>query len=177
MPSVRSPVPEADRQPGRRADAQRGATAGVAVHLRQHQPGDRQLGVERLGDAHRLLAGHGIDDEERLGRGHRPRDADELVHHRLVDVEAAGRVEDQDVHAARLGGLQPRPGDLERRRADGAGVDLDADLVAELHELVDGRRPIDVRRDQQRPLAVLAEADRQLRGGRGLARAPAGRRA
>ena len=39
----------------------------------------------------------------------------------------------------------------------GPRVDLDANLVAELHELVDGRRPIDVRRDQQRPLAVLAE--------------------
>ena len=46
-----------------------------------------------------------------------------------------------------------------------------ADLVAELHELVDGGGSVDVGGDQQRLAALLAQPDRQLGGGGGLARA------
>ena len=84
--------------------------------------GERQPGVERLGDLHRLLAGHGVDDEQRLGRRHGAADADELVHHRLVDMKPAGGVEDHDVDAR--AGVRPRRpdrADLERRRPDRAG--------------------------------------------------------
>ena len=52
----------------------------------------------------------------------------------------------------------------------GSGVDLDADLVAELHELIDGGGPVDVGGHQQRPVALLAQPDRQLGGGGRLAR-------
>ena len=90
---------ERDRQAGRGADAERRAAARVAVHLRQHEAGDRQLGVERLRDADRLLAGHRVDDEQRLGGRDGAGDPHQLVHHRVVDVEAAGGVEDHDVDA------------------------------------------------------------------------------
>ena len=96
-------------------------------------------------------------------------DADELVHHRLVDMEAARGVEDDHVTPALPGDLEAGASDLQRGRADRAGVDLDADLVAELDELVDRGGPVDVGGDQQRPLSLLAQADRQLGGGGRLA--------
>src|SRR5690606_2724706 len=80
----------------------------------------------------------------------------------------AGGVQDEYVHAALARRLEPRAGDLERRRADRAGVNLDADLVAELHELVDGGRAIDVGGHEHRLAAVLAQAKGELRRGRRL---------
>ena len=52
---------------------------------------------------------------------HRAGDADELVHHRLVDVEPAGGVEDHDVDPALASLLQAGASDLERRGADRTG--------------------------------------------------------
>ena len=73
--------------------------------------------MERLRDADRLLAGHRVDDEQRLGGGDDAGDPDELVHHRLVDVEAAGGVEDHDVDPAGLA-----PTSSPERAISSAGV-------------------------------------------------------
>ena len=67
--------------------------------------------------------------------------------------------------------LDPGSRDLQGGRADRTRVDLDPHLVAKLHQLVDGRRPVDVGGHQQGLAAVLAQADGQLGGRRGLARA------
>ena len=51
----------------------------------------------------RVLPGHGVDHEKdlvRLGRGD---DLGDLGHHRLVDVKAAGRVDDERVATFRRG--------------------------------------------------------------------------
>ena len=50
-------------------------------------------------------------------------------------------------------------------------MDLDPDLVTQLHELVDGGGPVDVGGDEERLLPVLAQADGQFGGGRRLSRA------
>ena len=73
--------------------------------------------VERLRHANRILAGHGVDHQQRLGRRHRARDADQLVHHRLVDMQAAGGVEDDVDKSALARDVQPGARDLERRGA------------------------------------------------------------
>ena len=155
---------EGDRQAGGRTDAERRAAARVAVHLGQHEAGDGQLGVERLGHAHRLLPGHGIDDEECLRRRDGSGDPHQLVHHRVVDVETARRIQDHHVHAALTRHLEAGSCDLERRRADRPGMDLDADLVAKLDQLVHGSGPVDVGRHEQGSLSVPPEAHRELRG-------------
>ena len=122
--------------------------------------------MEGLGDVDRLLPAHGVDHEQRLRWRHRAGDPHQLVHHRVVDVQASGGVEDDHVLVALPSGLEPGTCDLQRGRADRPGVDLDPDLVTQLHELIDGSGPIDVGGHQERPLPVLAQANPQL-GGRG----------
>ena len=52
------------------------------------------------GDADGFLAGHGVGDQQDLGRVDRRRlIVDQLVHHALVDVQAAGGVDDDRVVA------------------------------------------------------------------------------
>ena len=70
---------ELDREPGDGRDAERGAAAGVAIDLGQDEAGDRHRGDERLGDGDGLLAGHGIDDEQRLDRLDRRVDRRDLL--------------------------------------------------------------------------------------------------
>ena len=171
-PSVRSPVPmnATGRPVTLRMPSAAPPRASPSI-LVSTSAGERQAGVERLGDAHRLLAGHGVDHQQRLGRGHDAADAHQLVHHRLVHVEAAGGVEDHDVDVLLARQLEAGARDLERRRPDRAAVNLDPDLVAELHDLVDRCGAVDVGRHEERLLAVLAQPNRQLGGGRRLARA------
>ena len=90
---------ELDRHAGHGADRERRAAAGIAIHLGQDQAGDAEPVVERLGDADRFLAGHGVGHEQDLGRIDLVLDVDELLHHRLVDLQAAGGVDDDRVVA------------------------------------------------------------------------------
>ena len=84
----------------------------------------------------------------------------------LVDVQPAGRVEDDDVLAAVLRGLDPFLDDLDRILRVLA-VDRDLDLAAELLELVDRGGALQVGRDERRLLPLLAQQQRELgRGGR-----------
>ena len=76
---------ELDRDAGDRADRERRAAAGVAVDLGEDQAGHGHRGGERLGDRDGLLAGHRVDDEQRLDRLDRGVDRGDLGHQRLVD--------------------------------------------------------------------------------------------
>ena len=95
----------------------------------------------------------------------------ELVHQRLVDLQPARGVDDDDVAAVRLGALETLA-----RRDDRVGrlrpVDRNLELAPELLELVDRSRTLQVRGDERRGLLlVLPQVEREL-GGRGrLARA------
>ena len=144
---------ELDRDAGDGRDRERRAAAGVAVDLGQDQAGDGHGGDERLRDRDRLLAGHRIDHEQGLDRLDRGVDLGDLGHERLVDGEAAGRVEDDDVADLALGGLDAAAGDVGHARADGRAVDRDVERPAERLELVGGGGPIRVRRDEQRAAA------------------------
>ena len=97
-------------------------------------------------------------------------DGRELLHQLLVDVEAAGGVEDHDVAPVGLGALDAVVHGLDRIAAL-VGVDRHADLLAELDELVDRRGTLQVGGDERRLLALLREQERELAGGGGLARA------
>lgn len=50
---------------------------------------------------HRLLAGRGVEHEQDFLRADEIAQADELLHEGLVNLEAAGGVEDQDVPLVR----------------------------------------------------------------------------
>ena len=99
------------------------------------------------------------------------RTCDELVHQLLVDLEPPRGVDDHDV--APVGG---RAREALARRDDRIGrlgaVDGHLELLAELLELVDRRRPLEVGgHEPGRLLVVLAEPERELGRRRRLARA------
>ena len=162
---------ELDRDAGDGRDRERRAAAGIAVDLGQDQAGDRHGRGERLGDGDGLLAGHRVDDEERLDRLDRGVDGGDLGHQRLVEREPAGGVEDHDVADLALGRLDAAADDVDDRGPDGRAVDRDVEALAERLELVGGGRSVRVGGDEQRPATLLDDVSREL-GGRGrLARA------
>ena len=59
-------------------------------------------------DVDRLLAGHRVEDEQDVRRLRLVADRGELVHQRLVDVQAAGGVDDHDVAALASRALRRR---------------------------------------------------------------------
>jgi hypothetical protein len=145
-------------------------SAGVAVELRQHDAVEGDAPGERLRHANRVLAGHRVEHEQHVGRPRGVAHRGELVHQRLVHVQPAGRVEDDGVQLLRAGTLEPL-----HDRLDGVGAllaeDGHLDLLAELLELVDRGRALQVGGDEARLAAFLAQEQRELgRGGR-LARA------
>src|SRR3954447_17348786 len=161
---------EQDRLAGDGLDAERGAAARVAVELRHHHAVELDGGGELLGDVHRVLAGHRVDDQQDVVRLHRLADLDELVHERRVDVQAAGGVDDEDVLALHLRPVERPPRDLDRRDLGALLVNVGADLRAALHELVDRGRAVDIARGERDRRAVLRlEEARQLRAGGRLA--------
>jgi len=159
---------ELDGTPGHGADAQRRAAAGVPVQLGEHDAVNVDPLTELLGRGHRVLAGHGVDDEEDVVRLDRAAHARQLVHELVVDVQPARGVDDRHV-AVGARELDPVAG-------DGDGVDVRAgrihgnpDAFGERRELVDGGGAIDVGGDEDRALAVLLEVLRELGAGRRLA--------
>ena len=88
----------------------------------------------------------------------RASDLDELVHQLLVDVQAAGGVDDQHVLALGLGLVERPRGDVDRVALGALLVDVGADLLADLDELVDRGRAVDVAGGDRDRRAVLALA-------------------
>ena len=77
-----------------------------------------------------------------------------------------------DVVALAAPDLQRAPGDLDRALAGDDRQGGDADLAAELGQLLLRRRPLHVERGHQHLLALaVLQAQRDLGGGRRLARA------
>ena len=131
---------ERDRHADDADDRERGAAARVAVHLRQRRRRSTPSGVEFAGALDRVLPGHRVGDVEQIRRLRRVLDRLQLDHQLVVDVQPAGRVDDDDVEAC-----VPR---LRQRAAPAAPdpdrppvVDADAGLLADDGQLLDRRRP------------------------------------
>ena len=161
---------ELDGHAGDRLDRQGRAAAGVAVELGHDHAVELQRLVERLGAVDRVLAGHRVDHQIDLLRPDAAVDLRQLGHQLLVDVQPAGRVED-DARSRR------RPWLLHGRLAQGhrvlrrqIGVDGNADLLAEDLQLLDGRGALQVGGDEHRLLLPLLKQLPQLAAGRRLAR-------
>ena len=146
---------ELDRDAGDRRDRQRRAAAGVAVDLGQDQAGDRHGVDERLGDGDGLLAGHRVDDEQRLDR------LDRRVDRGISAISASSTDSRPAVSRMtmsrtwRRGGLDAAADDVDDGRARRRAVDRDVERLAERLELLGGRRPVRVGGDEQRPATGL----------------------
>ena len=133
-----------DRPAGDRLDAERRPAACVAVELGHDHAVELDGLREALGDVHGVLSGHRVDDEQHVVRFHRGADPNELGHQLLVDVQPPAGVDDQDVLALLTGALERPRGDLHGVALGALLIDGGSRLGADLHELLDGRRSVDV---------------------------------
>jgi len=141
--------------------------AGVTVELGEDDAVELEDGVERLGRRHRFLADHGVDDEEGVVGPDVLGDPANLVHQLLVDGEAPGGVDDEDIasKALRLGAR----GAGHAHRVGGLAEHGHPGLTGQDAQLLHGRRTLQVGAGQHRVTALLAEPTGELGGGRRLA--------
>ena len=125
---------------------------------------------ELLGNVDRVLAGHRVNGKQHVVGLGRLLDPHELVHQRRVDMEAARGVDDQHVEALRLRLTEGPFGDVDRVALDALREDLDAGLLAELLQLVDGRRSLRVAGGDGDALLLALQVLGELRRGGRLAR-------
>ena len=124
-------------------------------------------------ELHRVLAGHGVGDEQDFLRIQDLLQRLHLVHQLLVDVQAAGGIDDEHV-AGVVDGLAARflyqP--LHGRGVgllDLAFVEVRLDGLGHHFQLLARRGTIDVHRNQHGTMAALLEPVRQLARSGGLA--------
>ena len=125
--------------PRHRAQGEGGAAPGIGVELGEDNPGDAHFFVKGLGYVGRGLAGHRVGHEEGLVGLDRVPDLDELVHHGLVDLEAARGVHDEGVEELVPGLGQGGLGHLDWVGGALLPIDLDPDLGTQDGELLHGR--------------------------------------
>src|SRR4029453_14639465 len=112
-----------------------------------------------------------VEDEEDVVRLELLADRRELVHELLVDVQPARGVDDEDVAALPTRLVEALLRDLGRVLRRAVEVDRNLDLLAELLELVDRGRPLEVRGDKRRRFPLLAQEQGELGCGGRLPRA------
>ena len=98
-------------------------------------------------------------------------DLPDLLHHRLVDRQPSGGIDYQYILVMRLGVLQRGVGNIDRLLRAIGREKIDTNLRRKQLELLDGRRSIDVARDQQDFFLLFQQQLCQLTRGGGLARA------
>ena len=152
---------ELDGLAGGCADGERCTAAGVAVELGEHHAVDAERLVEGGGGIDRVLTGHRVDHEQDLGRLDGCLYAPQLVHQRLVDVQAACGIEKHDVVAV-VAGI------FDGFLRNGDRIDLthlengDIQLLSDDLQLRDGRGTVHVARGEQRAMSLLTEIAREL---------------
>jgi hypothetical protein len=121
-----------DRLAGDGAHRKRGAAAAVTIHACQDETGDADTFVEGAGEVDGVLTGQRIGDEQDFVRIGLFPDVGHFDHQRLVNMRAAGGIENDNVMAAELGSLHGARGDLDRCLAGDDRQRVDAGLHAEL---------------------------------------------
>src|SRR5262245_31248943 len=156
------------RLPDHGFDRQGRTTPRIPVELGQDRAVNGYCLVKGLGDSDSFLARHGIDDEEGVMRRRGLFDLTQLLHELLVDLQAAGRIEDDGITVGRAGIIKGLPADFDR--VSGALLDQDrgAYALAEHAQLLHGRGAIHVRRHEERTVTDLLHFFGQLGRGGGL---------
>ena len=146
---------EFDRLAGDMAHRQRRAAARIAVQLGQDHPGQRQRLVKGLGGVHRILALHGVHHKQGFHRVQRRVQGFDFFHHRRVDGQTAGGIDNQHIMKMPLGVVQRGAGDVHRLLAGVGRKPFHVQLLRQQLELLDGGRAIHVGRHQQDFFLVL----------------------
>ena len=122
---------------------------------------------ESLCDVDGFLTGHRIHHQQHFVGLRRLLDGGELPHERIVDLQAARGIDDDDVEAFVPGMLDRGLGELGGL-AFSIGEHRDVNALAQRLELVDGGRPLQVGGNKQRTPPLRFEMFGQLGCGRGL---------
>ena len=162
---------ELDGLAGHGLQTQRRAAARVAVELGQNGAGDLQRLVEMRGHVDGFLAGGGVEHEQDFLRLHEVAQPDEFLHQRLVNLQPAGGIENQNVAAVGLGKIEGFAGNFQNIRFAAFDEDGNLNLFAERFQLVHRRRAVNVRRHEQRLASLFLEQPRELAARSGFARA------
>ena len=163
---------ELDGLAGDGLDRQGRTAARVAVELGEHHARERQRVIEGLGRVDRILTLHGVHHEQRLDGVQGVVQQADLVHHRLVDAQPAGRVDDQHVVIVVPGPVHCGARDVGRLLVGLRREEVHAGLLGHGLELVDGGGAVHVAGNRQHLLlAVLAQPLGDLAHRGGLARA------
>ena len=166
------------------ADGQCGTTAGVAVQLGEDHAGEVDAVAEGLGSLDGILADHRVDDEENFIGVDGIADIAGLGHQGLVDAEAAGGIDNDDVVLGALGFLDTLLGHPYRVAVRGAhlvlvGVqggarvrreDLHAGALADDLQLLHRTRALQVTGHQHWGVSLGGKVLGQLAGQGGLTR-------
>jgi len=142
--------------------AERRAAARVAVDFGEDDAGERQHVVEGFGGVGGVLPGHAIDHEQGFYRFQLRVQGADFVHQRVVDVQASGGINDEDVKILALGVVESARGDVRRFFAGVRRNKGRADLFGKGFELFDGRRAIDVGGDQRHFFLFVDEFAREF---------------
>ena len=162
---------ELDRLAGDLAHRQGGAAARIAVQLGEDHAGQRQRIAECLGGIDRILPGHRIDHEQGFNRFERGVQLLNFRHHRGIDSQAPGGIDDQHVVIMLARKIQRGQRDILRFLADVRGKEVNFQLLRQRAQLLDRRRAIHVATDQQHFFLVLvAQQFGEFAAGGGLAR-------
>ena len=124
--------------------------------------------MELLCHIHRILAGHGVDDQDRLVYRHGFLDLLKLFHHVLINMKASRRIQDHDVIAVLLSMFQGGFGDIRRLMVVAHGKYFHTLLLTVHLQLLDRRRPVHVAGNEKRLLAFQLILACQLCSGRRL---------
>ena len=127
--------------------------------------------VEVRRHIHRLLARGRVQHEQDFLRLDQVAQPHQFLHQRLVNLQPAGRVENERVAVVLPGEIQRLAGDFQNIRFPFERKDGHLDLPAQGFQLLHGRRAVDVRRHQQRLARLLLQPAGQLGAGGRLARA------
>ena len=145
---------KADGFAGDSAHRQSRTAATVTVHARQHHAGDTHLAVKFSCDVHSVLASQAIDNQQGFARVGNIANRLDFIHQHFVNMQAASRVQEQHIIAAKgrlgLGAF----GDLHRRLTFDDGQAVDADLARQNRQLLHRRRAVGVKRGHQDALVI-----------------------
>ncbi|RMQ38992.1 Membrane protein [Pseudomonas syringae pv. actinidiae] len=160
-----------DRLAGDCTHRQCSTATSIAIDLGQDDTGQRQRIAECLGGVSRILAGHGIDHEQRFGWFGCSVQRLNLAHHLDIDVQTTGGIDDDHVDELQPGFLDGSQGDIHRLLADIGREERHADVVGQGFKLLDGGGTVHVDRHHHHGfLFALFKEARQLASGGGLAR-------
>ena len=122
------------------------------------------------GHTHRFLAGGGIEHEQDFLRLDQALKIDQFLNEILINLQPARGIKDQHIAGLRAGFLHGGAGDLLHILLTLEREHRHIDLLTECLQLIHRRRPIHIRRDEQRLAALFLNQLGELAAGGGFTR-------